>query len=131
MMSMSRLSRQIISLLIAMLLVLSPLQGAMAGIASGGMAPMSSMQSMPAGDMVMDHNMMQKASASDHQCDECNTNACCSGAQCLSGHCATCAFGLVPVISRVTVAIVRVMAFAPDSTHLQQVPDTLFRPPRA
>ncbi len=136
---MSRLSRQIVSLFIAVLLVLSPLQGAMAGFVSAGQSPLSGMQHEMSGEqMAMDHDvtangthdMMQMDATSDHQCDQCDTSACCIGGQCLSGHCASCAFGLVPVVSRFSGVVVRVAVIAPDSTRLQQVPDTLLRPPR-
>jgi len=137
---MSRLSRQIVSLFVAVLLVLSPLQGAMAGIVSLGQAPMPDMQHEMAGEKVaMDHgvnangahDMMQMdVAASGQQCEQCDVSACCIGGQCLSGHCATCAIGLVPVVSRFSESAGGIIAIAPDSTRLQQVPDTLLRPPR-
>jgi hypothetical protein len=136
---MSRLSRQLLSLFIALALVLSPLQGMAMNIAPAGADAASSMHhEMLMGQMSMDdgmyastsHDMTQMASMPDGDCEQCDTSNCCAGAQCLSGHCATCVIGILPQAPVLSEAVVWVATIAAESAHLPQLTDTLFRPPR-
>ncbi len=139
MVAMSRLTRQVVSLIIAVLLVLSPLQGmTMNAMPASADAAMGMQHQMSGGQSAMDvtmsmadmDGMMQMASTVDQSCEQCDTSTCCAGAQCLSGHCATCAAGLMAIISVSSEAVAQAVILPVASAHLPQVSDNLFRPPR-
>jgi len=134
---MSRSCRQLLSLFVALALLFSPLQGAFAQLSSAAPAmaqEMSMGHDMPAKPMQamagQSHDMSQMDAMADHECDQCKANSCCIGAQCLSGHCATCAAGLIPVAFSSPGAPAQPVGAAPASARLQRLSDSLFRPPR-
>ncbi len=136
MVGMSRLHQQVLSLFLAVALLFAPLQGVMASVETGG--DMNTMHGMTHA-VAMDHAAMMDASAAsdmervamaEADCDQCNASACCIGAQCLSGHCATCAMGLLPVVSPFSGHGARLVLMVPDSALLPLFSDALFRPPR-
>jgi hypothetical protein len=125
---MSRLSRQLLALLLALLMGLAPLQGAVAG-----MSALSSGDQGMAGMSQMDHGaMMDMASGAsvDHDCDQCNSDDCCSGSNCLSGHCATCAMALLPVLTSLVSPTATLRLSQVGDNLRSTLPASLFRPPR-
>ncbi len=123
---MHRLSEKLLAILVMLLLGFSPLQGVMAGIATSldrqaGVHQMDGMH----GDMVM------AADQADHKCAQCNTDECCAGHDCASGHCAYCVLALPTIYAYQTNSPVAHVLIRADDGFVNQTSAALFRPPRA
>ena len=117
---MSRISEKLLTVLLTLLLGLSPLQGAIAGFASSldqeeGMHQMSGTH----GDMAMniDHGA--------HDCEQCS-----AGDGCSSGQCASCALALLPYITLPKNLTAAIELLRTDDGSVSQYSSFLFRPPR-
>ena len=85
---MMRKPRQSAAILLSLLLVLLPMQGAFAGILS-----------MDHSDEAVSHSMVDMDHETSMSCcdghEDCTANNICSANDCTSGHCATCVTGIV------------------------------------
>jgi hypothetical protein len=123
---MHRLSEKLLAILLTLLLVLSPLQGVMAGITASsdqeeGVHQMAGMH----GDMVM---------VTDHVTDNCvqsDANDDCTGHTCSSCQCASCTLALLPIFSLPTNHTATPVLFRADDGFVSQRSSPLFRPPRS
>lgn len=123
---MARFSEKILVAFLALLLGLSPLQGAMAGLASSFAKDGSAHHQMS--DMPCDMHMESSHGAKDgNQCDK---QSDCADHSCASGHCATCVLAIMPDFPN---------PINPVNTHefhraqdglVDQRSSSLFRPPR-
>ena len=124
---MHRLSEILLAILLTLLLGFSPLTGAVAGITASYDQEEGThqMASMPA-DMVMafDH-------ATAHDCEQCNTDDCCAGDSCSSGHCVHCVSALPAIYSHQTQFTASPVLIRADDSFINRLSASLFRPPRA
>lgn len=121
---MCRLSKKLLTVLLALLLGMSPLQGAIAGFASSFDQEGSVHQTADRHDIATDH-----AAAQD--CEQCNTEAGCNGNSCSSDQCASCALVVFTVFSYHTnLTAMPGLSRAYDG-FVSQHSSSLFRPPKA
>ncbi len=116
-------SKKSLTLLLVLMLVLSPLQSAMAGVAAmprqGETA--SQVECMHEGDMDMAADQKQT------DCEHCD-----SGHACSSGHCTPLsALAVLPAFSYPTISTLTTSASLADVSFASQLHNSLFRPPRA
>jgi hypothetical protein len=122
---MHRLSEKLLAILLTLLLVLSPLQGVMAGNTASsdqeeGVHQMAGMH----GDMVM---------VTDHvtdNCVQCDANDDCTGHTCSSCQCASCTLALLSVSPLPANSAATPILFRADDGFVSQYSSSLFRPPR-
>ncbi|MEN8180883.1 MAG: hypothetical protein ABFS39_20020 [Pseudomonadota bacterium] len=123
---MHRLSENLLVILLTLLLGFSPLQGAIAGVASsdqeGGTHQMADMHASMA--IASDH-------ATAHDCEQCNTDECCTGHSCSSGQCASSVLVVLTVFSYHIDVDAMPGMFLPDTSFTSQSASSLYRPPRA
>ena len=123
---MQSLSEKLLAVLLTLLLGLSPLQGAIAGIASsaqeGGLQQMADMQA--------DHMVVNSDHAA-HDCDQCNADDCCGGHSCSSAQCASCVLAVISVFSHPIKLSTTSEHPRVDDGFASQPSFSLFRPPKA
>lgn len=128
---MPTLTDKLLSLALALILGLSPVQAAMAGVAMGGAQEQAvSQPSEPGGHMAL-VQMPQEQMSQQHECAQALSTDCCGDGECSAGHCNCCLIGLVamPVASRFSPPSLQ--SHALSSGVISRHPIPLYRPPRA
>jgi hypothetical protein len=109
-----------LTLLLLLMLALSPLQSAMA-VSPGQGASVPQTECMHDGDMEMAADDMK------HECEHCN-----SGHACSSGHCTPLsALAVLPAFSYPVISMLSSSSSLADVSFASQLHTPLFRPPRA
>jgi len=126
---MHRLSDKLLAMLLALLLGLSPLQGAMAAsfAASGQGMAMHQMADV-------DDGAVATSDMASHDCDQCNSGKGCGSQGCSSGHCASClSCTMAPPLSfsLPTHPATTVTLPLENRGIVSRLTFSLFRPPRA
>lgn len=128
---MPTLTDKLLSLALALILGLSPVQAAMAGVATGGAQEQAMHQpSEPDGHMAL-AQMPQEQMSQQHECEQAMNTDCCGGDECSAGHCNCSLIGLVavPIASRFSPPLLQ--SHALSSGVISRHPIPLYRPPRA
>lgn len=122
---MCRLSKQLLSVMLMLLLGLSPLQSAIAGATSPD-------RGEPAAQTACMHDggVMMASDQSTHDCDQCNSDSGCSNHTCSTSHCFSSVLAMVPAFSYpLNLAVITGLPAADDG-FVSQLSTSLFRPPR-
>lgn len=125
---MSPLTEKLFAIVLALVLGLSPLQGAIAAaVSSAGVDTHSEFSSL----QTLDDAAVTGAIDMGHDCDRCAPDGCCNGGSCASMQCSTCV--AVPLASFPAAATHSTAA--PESSYnhgvLTDTVASLYRPPRA
>ena len=124
---MRRSIKKQLAVLLALLVGLTPLQGAMAGLVD--------LPGQPEGviRMAADHDgrFIAAEHAAVQDCERCNRDTGCNGQGCSSGHCAACALALLPTLPLPTYRSAAAVPMQTDAGFEAQLSSYLFRPPRA
>ena len=127
---MRRLPEKLLAVVLSVILGLMPLQGAMAGFTT----PIKQMGEVHHHQMGNHHDGSQVLDAGHSAmmgCENCNTDAGCSGDNCSSGHCVSC---LLALLTDFSFSVHQTIASVVMQTHndlVKQSISSLFRPPRA
>ena len=125
---MKQSSNKLLAILLALLVGLVPLQGAMAGV-------VDSFDQGEGGHQMADRQddslaMVNYVLAQD--CEHCKVDAGCSnGDGCSSGGCVSCVLELLPVVSSLTHQSAVSVRFRTADGFVRHSSSSLFRPPRA
>ncbi len=120
---MYRLSEQLLAILITLLLVLSPLQGALAGFA------ISSNQGGNAHQMAIGHDggtFLDAGHVACQDCEQCSTEDGCNGHSCPSSQCTSCTLAAFPIFAYFTNPTVMLGLAIADDTIISQFSPSLF-----
>lgn len=121
---MMRKPSQSAAILLSLLLVLLPMQGAFAGILS-----------LDHSDEAMSHSMMDMDHETSISCcdghEDCTANNTCSANDCTSGHCATCVTGILGDSKVSSNTSCQANYVSLNHSVSSKVLSSLFRPPRA
>ena len=124
---MRRLSEKLLALLLALLLGLSTMQGAVAGFA-------------PVSDQVDSQYQMADLHASPmhmttgnaaHDCEHCNSGNCATDHACSSSQCVSCVLAIMPTFSHSANLLVMSTPDVADDGFVNPLSSSLFRPPKA
>ena len=113
--------KQAVAILLSLLLVFLPMQGAIAAVLSS--------------DQPVEHSMMDMDHETAMSCcdghEDCTANNTCSANDCTSGHCATCVAGILGD-SKIHLNISKPVNYvSPNHSILSKSLSSLYRPPRA
>ena len=124
---MRRLSEKILTVFLAVLLMLIPLHGAVAGFVN------SSIQKHGVHQVTGTHSdmVMLTADHSAHACEKCSNSNACVGHTCSTNLCAYCLHALLPVFSFSINRIATFVFFPSDNDLVNRHSPSPFRPPRA
>jgi len=117
-----------LNVILAFLVLLSPLQGAFAGIVAPSEHHTATHQMDPGhgGHIAPNHS-----DETAHECDRCLDNSCCDGPICGIGQCSSCMPSLVSPSSDRELPPAGALHALSEQTPNRSSPFLLFRPPRA
>jgi hypothetical protein len=124
---MRKISGTLLTVLITLLLGLSPLQGAIAGISDSFDQQADARQIADATDSGI---AVSPDYAVTQNCEQCDVDNGCFSQSCPPGECATCALTLPPIASHLTDPIPTPGMLPTDEGVVKQLASSLFRPPK-
>jgi hypothetical protein len=119
--------RTLLAVLIALLLGLSPLQGAIAGFSDSFDQRGDARLIADAFDSGID---VSSNDAVFQNCGQCDVGNDCFSQSCPPGECATCALTLPPIASNLTNPVTTPRMLPTDEGVVRQLAPSLFRPPK-
>ncbi len=123
---MHRLSEKLLAVFLILLLGLSPLQNALAGIAASSDQRENALQI----ECMHDGEMVMVADQSTHDCDQCNTEHGCTSHTCSSGHCTSCVLAVLSAFAYPASHTVITKMLSVEDSVVTKLSASLFRPPR-
>ena len=126
-MGMCRLPEKLLTVLLALLLGLPPLQGALGGLIP---TPNQGEELHRVAGMAAD-NLEMPAEQKTHDCEQSHSQGCCDGSTCFSSQCCSCIEVLFSSLGHPTAGFLQSCIRPTAEAFVGRPASSLYRPPRA